>query len=147
MIRAQSGMPFSVTSNGSTMGVDSGSQYPDVIGDPYAGQNKYMWINPAAFQRPADGQYGNVRRNALRMPGIRNVDANFVKNFSYKEAFKTTFRCEIFNLFNHPQVWGLNTGFSADNPGGLMSSSVKNFGQPSSWREARIIQLALRFSF
>ena len=29
MLRAQSGMPFSVTSNGSTQGVDAGSQYPD----------------------------------------------------------------------------------------------------------------------
>ena len=68
MVRAQSGMPFSVTSNGSTQGVDSGSQYPDVIGDPYAGQNKYRWINPASFQRPLDGHYGNFHRNACACP-------------------------------------------------------------------------------
>ncbi len=147
MIRAQSGMPFSVSSNGSTMGVDAGGQYPDVIGDPYAGQNKYQWVNPAAFQRPLDGQYGNVHRNAFRMPGIRNVDANFVKNFAITESVKAAFRCEIFNLFNHPQIWGLTTGFTADNERGLISTGNKNFGQPSSWREARIIQLALRFSF
>jgi hypothetical protein len=147
MIRVQSGMPFSVTSNGSTQGVDSGSQYPDVVGDPYAGQNKYMWINPAAFQRPLDGSYGNFHRNALRLPGVRNADANIVKNFSITETVKTTFRCEIFNLFNHPQIWGINTGFTGDSERSPLSASVKNFGQPSSWREARIIQLALRFSF
>ena len=147
MIRSQSGMPISITSNGSTQGVDSGSPYPDVIGDPYAGQNKYQWINPAAFARPADGTYGSFHRNALRMPGIRNVDANLVKNFSITERVKTTFRCEVFNLFNNPQIWTLNTGFTGDNPGSGISASVKNFGQPSNFREARIIQLALRFSF
>jgi hypothetical protein len=147
MIRSQSGQPFSVTSNGSTMGVDAGSQYPDVVGDPYAGQNKNRWINPDAFRRPVDGSYGNFHRNALRMPGIRNVDANVMKSFDIREGMKVTFRCEFFNLFNHPQIWSLNTGFTGDNPGSPISSSVKNFGTPSNWREARIVQLALRFMF
>ena len=147
MIRAQSGMPFSVTSNGSTMGIDSGAQYPNLVGDPYAGQSKDRWINPAAFQRPLDGQYGNLGRNALRLPPVRNVDMSMIKNFAISESVKAVFRCEVFNIFNHPQIWGLNTGFSADNPGGSISASDKNLGQTSSWREARIIQLALRFSF
>lgn len=147
IVRVQSGMPFSVTSNGSTQGVDAGSPYPDVIGDPYAGQSRYRWINPAAFARPQDGQYGNFQRNALRMPGIRNLDANFVKNFYITESVRTTFRCEFYNFFNHAQIWSLNTGFTGDNPGSLISSSVKNLGVPSNFREARIIQLALRFAF
>jgi hypothetical protein len=147
MIRSQSGMPYSVSANGSTMGVDAGSQFANLIGDPYAGQNKYRWMNPAAFARPLDGQYGNLGRNALRMPGVRNVDVNLVKNFAITEAAKLTYRLEVFNLFNHPQIWGINTGFTADNQGGLISSSNQNFGQPSSFREARIIQMALRFSF
>ena len=41
IFRAQSGMPISIGANGSTMGVDSGSQYANLVGDPYAGQNKY----------------------------------------------------------------------------------------------------------
>lgn len=147
IFRAQSGMPITITSNGSTMGVDAGGQYPDLVGDPYAGQNKQQWLNPAAFVRPLDGQYGSLGRNSLRMPGVRNVDASLIKNFPIRESMKVAFRCEVFNLFNHPQIWGLNTGFSGDNPGSLISSTDKNFGQPSSWREARILQLALRFSF
>jgi len=147
IFRSQSGMPISIGANGSTMGVDAGSQYANLVGDAYAGQNKYQWLNPAAFQRPAEGQYGNLQRNALRMPGVRNVDASLIKNFAITESTKVALRCEVFNLFNHPQIWGLNTGFSADNPGGSISSSNKNFGQPNSWRESRIMQLALRFSF
>ena len=83
-----------------------------------------MWINPAAFQRPLDGSYGNIHRNALRLPGLSNLDANLVKNFSITERVKTTFRCEIFNFFNHPQIWGINTGFSGDNEKALISSSI-----------------------
>ncbi len=147
IFRAQSGMPVSIGANGSTMGIDAGSQYADLVGDPYAGQNKYQWINPAAFKRPQEGQYGNLQRNALRMPGVRNVDASLIKNFAITESMKAAFRCEVFNLFNHPQIWGINTGFSADNPGGAISSSNQNFGQPNAWREARTVQLALRFSF
>ena len=81
------------------------------------------------------------------MPGIRNVDASLIKNFAITETAKVAFRCEVFNLFNHPQIWGIDTGFSADNPGGNISSSNNKFGQPNSWREARILQLALRLSF
>jgi hypothetical protein len=147
IIRMQSGMPFSVTSNGTTQGVDAGSPYPNVVGDPYAGQNKYRWVNPAAFQRAQDGEYGNFHRNALRMPAVRNMDANLVKNFQIREQMRVTFRFEVFNLFNHPQIWGLNTGFTADNQGGAISPTNKNFGTPSSFREARIVQLALRFAF
>jgi hypothetical protein len=147
MIRAQSGMPFSVSSNGSTMGVDAGGQYPDLVGDPYAGQNKYRWINPDAFQRPQDGQYGTFKRNQLRLPGVRNVDASLIKNFAITETSKLAFRCEFFNLLNNAQIWNIVTGFSADNPGGGISSGTKNFGVPNTWREARIVQLALKLSF
>jgi len=147
LLRSQSGMPINITSNGNLMGVNSGSQYPTLTGDPYAGQNSFQWLNPAAFSRPQDGSYGTLGRNSLRMPGVRNVDVNLVKNFNFSEAVKVQFRCEVFNLLNHAQVWGLNTGFSGDNPGSAISASDKNFGQANSYRDARTLQLALRFSF
>jgi hypothetical protein len=140
-------MPFSVTSNGSTMGVDAGSQYPNVIGDPYQGQTKYQWINKAAFARPQDGEYGNFHRNALRLPGVRNVDASLLKNFAITERMKVTFRAEFFNLLNNAQIWDIDKDFKADNPGGLLSTGTQKLGQPAAYREARIIQLALRFAF
>jgi hypothetical protein len=147
MFRAQSGMPINITSNGDLKGVNAGSQYPNLIGDPYAGQNSFQWLNPAAFQRPADGQYGTLGRDALRLPGIWNVDASLMKNFSITESVKATLRCEVFNLFNHPQIWGINNGFSGDNPGSGISTTAANFGQANSYRDARVLQLALRLAF
>jgi hypothetical protein len=146
MFRDQSGMPFTVTSNGDLAGVDAGSQYPNVSGNPYTG-NKNQWLNPAAFTRPLNGQYGNSKRNAFRMPGITNVDATISKNFKITEYVKATVRCEVFNLFNSSQVWGINTGFSADNQGGAISTNLTNFAYPNSYRESRILQFAFRVSF
>ena len=149
MIRSQSGMPVTVTSNGNLMGVNlpSSTQYPNLTGDAYGGNNSFQWLNPVAFTRPADGQYGTLGRNALRLPAVRNVDTAIMKNFSISESAKATFRCEVFNLFNHPEVWGINTSFSGDNPGSTISASANAFGQANAWRDARTLQLALRFAF
>jgi len=147
MFRSQSGMPVTITANGNLFGANLGSQYANVAGDPYAGNNAFQWINPAAFTRPADGQWGNAGRNSVRLPTINNVDAALMKNFDIMEKAKVTFRCEVFNLFNHPQPWGVNNGFTGDNPGSGISANAKTFGQINAYRDARTLQLALRFAF
>jgi len=124
-----------------------GGQYPNLVGNPYAGQNSAQWLNQAAFQRPPDGQFGNLGRNALRRPRITNVDTALLKNFNFTETIKLTFRAEVFNLFNHPEPWSVNTTFNGDNPGSGISSTAATFGQINGWRDARTLQLALRFSF
>jgi hypothetical protein len=150
IIRDQSGMPVNITSNGNLFGDnigENGGQYPDLVGDPYAGTNKFQLLNQAAFVRPPDGQWGTLGRNALRLPNVVNVDMALVKPFTITERAKLTFRFEVFNLFNHPEIWSMNTGFSGDNPGSGLSASDGNFGQASGYRDARVIQLALRFAF
>lgn len=146
IFRSQSGMPFTVTSNGNLYGANLGSQYANVTGDPYSG-NTGNWLNVAAFSRPADGAWGDSGRNAFTLPHITNVDATLMKNFAITERVKLTFRAEVFNLFNHTQVWGINTGFSGDNPGSGLSATDGAFGQPNSFRDARTLQLALRLAF
>jgi hypothetical protein len=147
IVRSQSGMPISVTSNGDLAGVDAGTQYANLFGDAYAGQSQYVWLNPGAFRRPLDGQYGNTKRNEFRLPAINNVDATLAKSFKFTEGSNLTLRADFFNLFNHPQIWAINTGFSADNQGGGISSSNVSFGQPYQWRDMRVIQLGFRFEF
>lgn len=150
MFRAQSGMPLTVNSNGNMYGVNignNGGQYATLIGDPYANTNSFQILNPLAFQRPADGSWGTTTRNEFRMPGIWNVDTALMKTFNITEVVKFTLRCEVFNLFNHPQVFGVNTSFSADNPLSGISASDTTFGQANTWRDARTLQLAARFTF
>jgi hypothetical protein len=150
VIRAQSGMPVNITSNGNLYGVNignNGGQYPNLVGNPYAGTSSALLLNQAAFARPADGTWGSMGRDSVHLPGLANVDTALMKSFNVTERAKFTFRFEVYNLFNHPEVWGMNTGFSGDNPGSGLSLSDGGFGLANSYRDARTIQLALRFAF
>jgi carboxypeptidase family protein len=150
IIRYQSGMPVNITSNGNLFGLNiggNGGQFPNLVGNPYAGASGSELLNQAAFARPADGQWGSLGRNSIRLPAINNVDTALMKSFNFTERAKLTFRFEVFNLFNHPEVWGMNTSFNADNPGSGLSASSGQFGQANAFRDARTIQLALRFAF
>lgn len=158
ILTVHSGMPFSVYANGNLNGYDVGYQYANVVGNPYAGQSSAQWINPAAFQEPADGTYGTSGRNAFRLPWVQNLDSSLIKNFQISERTKLIYRFEVFNVFNHPEIWGLSgvtatgqsasAGFTGLGPGlGINSKTDANFGQVNSWRDPRTIQMALRFEF
>jgi hypothetical protein len=115
-----------------------------VVGDPYAGQNKYCWINPDAF---GDRWTASTARSIGMLSACRGsaTDANLVKNFQITESVKTTFRCEVFNLFNHPQIWSLNTGFTGDTAGAGISASNRNFGRAIGARHDRPVGAAVQF--
>jgi Carboxypeptidase regulatory-like domain len=72
--------------------VGSGSQYGCIN----------EWYDPAAFSRPADGTFGNVRRNSLYGPGINLVNLSGGKTFSLPwESLKLQIRADATNAFNH----------------------------------------------
>ena len=81
------------------------------------------------------------------MPGIRNLDATISKSFKIAEYVQASVRCEVFNLFNNSQVWGVNSSFQADNQGGGISTNLKNFAYPNSYRDSRVLQFGFRVSF
>ena len=158
ILSVHSGMPFTVYSNGNLDAYNAGVQYVNVVGNPYAGQNSSQWINQAAFQQPTDGSYGSTGRNAFRLPWIQNLDSSLIKNFAIRENMKLVYRFEVFNVFNHPEIWGLSgvtatggslsAGFTGLGPGlGINSVSDATFGQVNAWRDPRTIQMALRFEF
>ena len=77
----QSGNPFTVTSSQSTY--TSGSAFPNYSGAPlYPAHKTYSeWFDPAAFTLPANGTFGNVRRNSLYGPGVELVNMSAGKTF------------------------------------------------------------------
>ena len=86
---------------------------PDLVAgvDPYIHNNGWLYLNPAAFAMPAPGTYGNLGRNALRGPGISQLDLTLSKKFPIREMLNVEFRAECYNLLNSPvyQVPGYNT--------------------------------------
>jgi hypothetical protein len=77
---------------------------PDLVAgvDPYIHNQGWLYINPAAFAMPAPGTYGNLGRNALRGPGISQLDLTLSKKFAVTESMNLEFRVECYNILNSP---------------------------------------------
>jgi hypothetical protein len=136
IVSARSGVHFSATT-----GVDNALngqatvQRPDKISDDVYAKQGYRWLNAAAFRAPAAGAFGNLENNSLIGPGRFNVDMGIVRSFRMGER-AIQFRAEAFNVFNR-----VNLG----TPVSTLNSP--NFGLITSAADARIIQLALKYTF
>jgi hypothetical protein len=102
----QTGQPFSVDGSQSTYTLGSGTGFPNRVpgvSPKPAHQSISNWFNPAAFSLPANGTFGDVRRNSLYGPGLNVFNMSLGKTFSLPwEGVKIQFRCDAQNVFNHP---------------------------------------------
>ena len=94
------------------------------------------WFNPAAFQSPSAGTYGNLGINRFEGPGSLQFDMGLSRLFPIKEQKKLEVRAEAFNILNR-----LNPG----NPTATLNSA--NFGKILAASDPRIVQLALKLVF
>jgi hypothetical protein len=126
-----SGIPFSVLStpysaNGNGIVNGSGPQFASVVpGVPLYARHPIpgvtqpgtvQWLNPNAFvsavdpstgacyggDTPANCQFGDLGRNALRGPDFAWSDFYLTKFFPLTEQWKLRFDVQCFNVFNHP---------------------------------------------
>src|SRR5262249_28753692 len=121
---------------------------PSIIANPVLPKSERTFdhnVNAAAFALPVQGTLGNAPKDAFRGPGINNWDISMFKNFRLTERFKAQFRGEGYNVFNHTQFSGVDTSIRFNNQTGALVSST--FGQYSSSRLPRRLQLALRITF
>jgi hypothetical protein len=102
------------------------------------------FFNTESFAIPAVGTIGNAARTVIRGPGINNWDLTAHKNFKIAERFNTQFRAEFYNAFNHTQWSGLDTTARFDAQARQVNTQ---FGQVTSTRPGRRIQLAVRVTF
>ena len=152
-----SGLPFSVVSaaysaNGNGIVQGSGPQYASVVpGVPLYEHNPIpgvtqpgtmQWLNPNAFisavdpstgacaggDSPANCQFGNLGRNALRGPDFIWSDLYLTKWFQLSERLKLRIDGQFFNVFNHPD-FGLPVLGYAGIPG--KPSTQTGFGELS----------------
>lgn len=107
------------------------------------------WYNPAAFSRPADGTFGNVRRNSLYGPGISQVNLSGGKTFALPyEGIKLEFRADATNAFNHANFSEPSgTLGGAANVGDAYSWSANNQQISGTSYGGRALQMQLRLSF
>ena len=138
IVRLQSGSYFTVTSGFNTAlasgyGIDRANQ---ILADPYL-PNKGIdgWLNPKAFARPADGEWGNASLN-IQAPGVITINLGLTRKFQILEQQAIEFRAEAFNFPNH---------VNPNNP--VLAINNQNFGKILSAGDPRILQFALKYLF
>jgi hypothetical protein len=162
VFQIHSGLPFTPVTSDS--GQDkSGSEadscgcgyswLPNVVGNPnlsHSGFNPNVdqWYNVNAFATPAQGTFGDERRNMFIGPSWRDLDLSLGKTFDLIEGVRLEIRADAFNAFNHP-----NFGQPSTSTGTGVTVPVS--GQPppppiqqiNSASGARSIELGGRFTF
>jgi Carboxypeptidase regulatory-like domain/TonB-dependent Receptor Plug Domain/TonB dependent receptor len=106
IISLQSGRPIPIANSSDTSGRFYFNQRPNLV----PGVNPILshwtastgYLNPLAFVQPAFGAFGDLGRNSIYGPGLRNVDFSITKNTRLMERLSLQLRAEFFNIFNHP---------------------------------------------
>ncbi len=110
------------------------------------GSGGELWLNPAAFSMPANGTFGNLPRNAVRAPGLWQIDSSMEKRFPIGERMGLSFRADVFNLLNVAQIGKPNTKWSAT-PSTFGQITTPFTTNPVGTGTARQMQFSLRFSY
>lgn len=142
ILSLQSGNPFNITVSPTTI-TGVATDRPNLLSAfDTTGQISQWFVNKAVFASPGNA-FGNLGRNAVVGPGWEDADLALIKNTKVTERFNAQFRCDAFNMFNHPN-WA--------QPGGVLGTST--FGTITSTRfptgdngSSRQLQLSLRLMF
>jgi hypothetical protein len=145
-----SGQPFTIFADGDTY-QQAGSQFPNKVpGVNWKASHPTVdqWYNPAAFSKPADGTFGDVRRNSLYGPGFRQINISGGKTFSVPwENIKIQIRADANNVFNHTS-WGQisATGLTSPDSKGIYQGPTTSQITGSAV-SGRNVQLGARVTF
>lgn len=131
----QSGTPRNLGLTGGTIGL---ATRPDVKPGATLTLPKTVaqWFDTSIFQAPAFGYFGNAGRDLIRGPGMEEWDVALFKTFHITERLGFTLRGEAFNIFNHTNFDAVSTSFGSG-----------NFGQVTSARQPRVMELSAKMEF
>lgn len=108
VVTLQSGFPFTPqlsynpSNNGDTKNPVRPFANPNFHGSRIVGKAT-EWFDPSAFLAPPAGSgfYGNLGRNTLTGPGVKEWDYSMFKDAPLHERARLELRAEFFNLLNH----------------------------------------------
>jgi hypothetical protein len=114
---------------------------PNEIANPNLSASQrtaYDFFNTAAFAVPVAGTYGDAGRNTVIGPGAFTTNLALAKGmrFGRDQQRRLDLRFEAQNVFNHPNLTGLNTSFGST-----------SFGRVSGAGSMRTADVNLRFNF
>ena len=95
----------------------------------------YDWFSTSSFQ-PAAGAFGNVSTGSMLGPDFQKWDIALAKNTKIGERVNVQLRVESFDVFNHPNFFGIGT---------TMGST--SFGTVTTDHEPRLLQMGGKIVF
>jgi hypothetical protein len=141
-----SGVPLTVTTTGvdpaglGFLGSSASGPRPDMIANPNAGAPHTIaqWFNTTAFAEVPAGviRPGNASRGSVQGPGFGRWDMSLARVVKINEGLRVQLRGEMFNMFNHTNPLSVNT-----------SRPNMLYGQVTSTRDQRLVQLGLKLNF
>jgi carboxypeptidase family protein/TonB-dependent receptor-like protein len=150
ILSISTGIPGSVNTGTSSNPLsDLGFQFdvpdlaPGASNNPNRPGNPVHYFDPSAFVFPGTRTLGNLGKNTLTLPGIKNLDFTLHKNVNLTEVIKLQWRFEAFNIFNHTNFsFPVLTVFSSR---GQPNGTAGQINATST--SSRQIQVALRLVF
>lgn len=148
LFSAYSGLPFGVGASGTDLNAPKNSQRADQVkanvqklggigpGKPY--------YDPTAFAPVREARFGTAGFNALRGPGLVNLDLGLFREFRITEQLHMQFRAEVLNFSNTPHFGNPRSDVSGSNF--MIVDSIVNSGREPAGDE-RSFRFGLRLSF
>jgi hypothetical protein len=152
---ADSGTPFSILADGTSLNAPGSQQRADQVKSRVAihgGINEYF--DPTAYAPVTQPRFGTASFDSLRGPGVVNADLGIFRSFNVREKVQTQFRLNVFNLTNTPHF--SNPGNNIANVqygGGGNITNLNGFSQITSTSglsrliDERYLQLGLKIVF
>jgi hypothetical protein len=159
LFSSYSGLPFGVSAAGTSLDAPGNSQRADQVkatvqklGGTGPGQS---FFDPFAFAPVTQVRFGTAGFNALRGPGLVNVDFGLFREFAVTERWKIQFRAEAFNFANTPHFNnpGTNVSNMQLNPDGTIRNRAgyteitSTAGTGREGIDERVFRFGLRISF
>ena len=119
--------------------LDTPRRLPGPLHIHHDGRTGMAAFNTTLFPVELEGQLGNAKRRSFYGPGIENFDAALRKSVLLAQDRSLDLRLEAFNVFNHAQFYG---------PAAVNGQEGDpNFGHIQAAAAARLLQMAVKFSF
>lgn len=114
----------------------TGSIRPDYTGAPVDSAPAGLFLNPAAYTRPAPGRWGNAGRNSITGPGQFTLNASLGRTFRLRDRVSLDVRVDSTNALNHVSFLSWNTTITS-----------AQFGLPVAAGAMRDLQTSVRARF
>ncbi len=102
ILRLMSGIPFTVTSDATSCDCPGNTQYGERVASVNYPHSIGQWFSTSSFAPPPPNQFGNVGRNSLRGPTLKQYDFSLFRSFRILDRADLQARAEFYNLTNTP---------------------------------------------